>query len=110
MCPGRRGFRLTRAKEWGVVWKTYRWISAYRCWRGIGDGRRAGCTCEVTVKGPNLMGGMLESAVGGCCPVIWYIGLGSSWQDEFPMVSVGEVEGRRSGGTLPSSADVQLEV
>ncbi len=22
MCPGRRGLRFTRAKVWGVVWKT----------------------------------------------------------------------------------------
>jgi hypothetical protein len=29
MWPGRRGLRFTRAKEWGVVWKTYRVVSAW---------------------------------------------------------------------------------
>ena len=41
MWPGRRGLRFTRAKEWGVVWKTYRgaqlgWRVGERCTAYLG--------------------------------------------------------------------------
>jgi hypothetical protein len=63
MWPGRRGLRFTRAKEWGVVWKTYRVVSAWGCGFGGGGDHGRDPTWEVTVKGPNLMSLFVRDAI-----------------------------------------------
>lgn len=56
--PGSRGLRFTRANERGVVWKTYleclvggQEVEVVMEMGGLGGYG----TCEVTVKGPNLI-------------------------------------------------------
>lgn len=63
MWPGRSGLRFTRAKVWGVVWKTYRVLSLCFVdsgWWWFYGGSR---TWEVTVKGPNFMSLVVRDAI-----------------------------------------------
>jgi len=77
MWPGRRGLRFTRAKERGVVWKTYMYrVCSAGKWLGWDCLLVATVpTCEVTVKGPNFI---REVGKGGivvvCCSCARFCG------------------------------------